>query len=112
MLKGESLEEVDESELRSTIESVFEELSSVIDRTFSFVKSNDNASVDKILISGGNARISGLTEYLSQQHAVPVEVMNPLRNIDYDIGLFKGEDPEYIAPILTVGIGLAIRKAT
>lgn len=112
VLRGESVGEVDEAELTPTMESVFEDLSSLIDRAFSFVRSTDQTNVDKILVCGGNSRISGLVEYLGQQHAVPVEKLNPLRNVDYDISLFKGEDPDYIAPILTVGIGLALRKAS
>jgi len=41
---------------------------------------------------------------------VPTEIANPLARIQFDPGLFGQEDPMTVAPFLTVGIGLALRK--
>jgi hypothetical protein len=41
---------------------------------------------------------------------VPAEVVNPLARIQYDPGLFAGQDVMKVAPLLTVGIGLSLRR--
>jgi Tfp pilus assembly PilM family ATPase len=40
---------------------------------------------------------------------VPVDVVNPISKLSVETGLFNGESPETVAPILTVAIGLALR---
>jgi Tfp pilus assembly PilM family ATPase len=39
-----------------------------------------------------------------------VEIINPLRNIEYDPDIFRQAQPEKIAPLLTIAVGLAARK--
>jgi type IV pilus assembly protein PilM len=48
--------------------------------------------------------------FLQNRFAVPTEIANPLARIQYDRALFGQEDPMSVAPFLTVGIGLALRK--
>ncbi|RMH69841.1 MAG: type IV pilus assembly protein PilM [Gemmatimonadetes bacterium] len=110
LLKGEPVDDVSPDELQPILESVVEDLANSIDRSFSFVRTASADGVDRIVLSGGNARIVGLADYLGQHHGVPVEIANPLKTVDYDIDIFRGEDPEQIAPLLMVGIGLALRK--
>ena len=40
-----------------------------------------------------------------------MEIANPLRNIEYDPDLFQDVQPEKIAPLLAVAVGLAVRRA-
>jgi len=42
---------------------------------------------------------------------IPIEIANPLRNIEYDPDIFKDVQPDRIAPLLAVSVGLASRKA-
>ena len=65
--------------------------------------------MDRILLSGGSARVPGLLGFLNNRHQVPVDVVNPLQKLSYDPGLFNGESVENVAPALTVAIGLALR---
>jgi type IV pilus assembly protein PilM len=65
--------------------------------------------VQKILISGGGSKLQGLAAELSARLELPVEVMNPFRNIKIDNRKF---DPGYISdimPEMAVAVGLAIR---
>jgi len=39
-----------------------------------------------------------------------VEVVDPLRRVHYDPVLFGSQRPEDVGPMLTVGLGLAMRK--
>ena len=61
--------------------------------------------------AGGGALVPYLPEYLQSKLNVPLEIANPLRSIDYDPELFQYLQPEKIAPLLAVSIGLAMRKA-
>jgi type IV pilus assembly protein PilM len=94
----------------SIVQATCEDLSVQIDRAVAFLKSAGDADrVDRILLSGGSSRVPGLSDFLSGRHHVPVEVVNPIQKLSYDPGLFNGDSPEQVAPLLTVAIGLALR---
>lgn len=94
------------------IESVGEDLSVAIERSFSYLRtSGEAASVDRVYISGGGARISGLQSFLSEKLAVSVDIANPLRGLAYSEDVL-GADPMGIGPSLMVAIGLATRKGS
>ena len=62
-----------------------------------------------MLISGGGSKLSGLAGDLSRRLELPVEVLNPFRNINVDPNKF---DPAYlneIMPEMAVAVGLAMR---
>jgi len=42
---------------------------------------------------------------------VPSEISDPLAKLDYDKEIFGQEDPDQLSPMLTVSVGLALRKA-
>ena len=79
-----------------------------------FLKAAGDADkIDEVVLSGGGAHIPFLREILSEKHGMDFTVHNPLDGIDFEEGVF-GEyesDLDRIAPLLTVGIGLALRKA-
>jgi len=92
------------------IQAACEDLSVQLDRAIAYLKSSGDADkVDRIILSGGSARVPGLKEFLNIRHQVPVEVANPLQKMNYDPGLFSGDDAQNVAPVLTVAIGLALR---
>jgi type IV pilus assembly protein PilM len=83
-----------------------------IQKTFDFYRATteDNETVvQKILISGGGSKLAGLAQELSQRLELPVEILDPFRNIKVDSKKF---DPDYlseIVPEMAVAVGLAIR---
>lgn len=110
-IKGEMKESIDEDMLKATILSSTDELISGIELAFSYFKSQfkiDN--LDWLVLSGGGALIPYLAEFMQSKLNVPLEIANPLRNIDYDPELFQYLQPEKIAPLLAVSVGLAMRK--
>lgn len=110
-LKGEMADTIDQDMLKATIVSSTEELVSGIELAFSYFKSQTKLdAIDWIVLSGGGALVPYLPEYLQSKIGVPLELANPLRNIDYDPELFQYLQPEKIAPLLTVSVGLAMRK--
>ena len=110
-IKGEMNDSIDQDMLKATIISSTEELVSGLELAFSYFKSQAKMdALDWIVLSGGGALIPYLPEFLQSKLNVPLEIANPLRNVDYDPELFQYLQPEKIAPLLTVSIGLAMRK--
>ena len=111
VLKGRSTTAIDQTKLNQSIEYAAEELSSGIDLAFSYFKSSEKSdSIDKIVLSGGGAYIPHIVEFMEKRHQASVQIANPLSYIQYDPGLFGSIDPQNISALLTVAVGLALRK--
>jgi type IV pilus assembly protein PilM len=111
-IKGEMGASIDQDMLKATVVTASEELISGLEVAFSYFKSTAKVpQVDWIVLSGGGALIPFLPEFIQSKLNVPIEVANPLRNIEYDPEIFKGVQPDRIAPLLAVSVGLASRKA-
>jgi type IV pilus assembly protein PilM len=110
-IKGDMQDSVDQDMLKATIIASTDELISGIELAFSYFKSQAKIdNVEWLVLSGGGALIPYLPEFLQSKIGVPLEIANPLRNVDYDPELFQYLQPEKIAPLLSVPIGLAMRK--
>jgi type IV pilus assembly protein PilM len=94
------------------IESVGEDLGVAIERSFSYLRSSGEAEgVDKIYLSGGGSRITGLKSFLADRLSIEVDVSNPLREVQFEEEIL-GADPVSIAPSLMVAVGLAARQGS
>lgn len=91
--------------------SVSEEIGEEIQRSFEFFRTTAaDEVIDRMVISGGCARIKGLDRFLSNRLGLPVSVADPFRGLYYSDKFF---DPEYLhdmAPIAAVSVGLALRR--
>lgn len=111
-IKGEMGDSIDQDMLKATIISSTDELVAGVELAFSYFKSQSKIeNIDWIVLSGGGSLVPYLPEFLQAKLTIPLEIANPLRNIDYDPELFQYLQPEKIAPLLTVSIGLAMRQA-
>ncbi len=110
-IKGEMKDSIDQDMLKATIVSSAEEMVSGLELAFSYFKTQAKIEkIDWMVVSGGGSLVPFLPEYLQSKLSVPLEILNPLRNIDYDPDMFQYLEPEKIAPMLTVPVGLAMRK--
>ncbi|MGH7884453.1 MAG: type IV pilus biogenesis protein PilM [Thermodesulfobacteriota bacterium] len=86
-------------------------LTGEIKRTLDFFSSNFwKEKVNKMIISGGSSKVPNTKEVLEEITDIPVEILNPFRNISYSNLDF---DPKYlseIAPKMGVAVGLASRR--
>jgi type IV pilus assembly protein PilM len=102
---------INQAHILPSLASVSEEIGEEIQRSFEFFRTTTSDEViDKMVISGGCAKIRGLDRFLSHRLGVPVAVADPFRGIYYNEKLF---DPEYLrdmAPVATVSMGLALRR--
>ncbi len=107
-----AVEGVEEKSIEPLMNNVTEIVAMEIQKTFDFYRatSEDNETVvQKILISGGGSKLQGLAQDLSTRLELPVEVMDPFRNIKVDSRKF---DPDYLSeimPEMAVAVGLAMR---
>ncbi len=105
-------EGIEEKSIEPLMNNVTEVVAMEIQKTFDFYRATteDNETVvQKILISGGGSKLAGLAEELSARLELPVEVLDPFRNIKVDERKF---DPDYLSeimPEMAVAVGLAMR---
>lgn len=98
--------------IQPIIETVSDILALEIQKTMDFYRAtaeDGESSIQKILLSGGGAKLTGLSDYLSKRFEIPVEFFDPFRNIDVDARRF---DPDYMREVVSemaVAVGLALR---
>jgi type IV pilus assembly protein PilM len=103
--------DVDAELVSDIVRSVAEEIYQGLEPSLSYLKNSGEADgIDRIVMSGGGARLPGLCEHLAESYDVPAEIADPLKNLDFVDGLFGDEDPDQLGPMLTVSVGLALRK--
>jgi type IV pilus assembly protein PilM len=105
----------DDAEQRS-IEPILDTVSDIlaleIQKTMDFYRAttdDPNAAVQKILVSGGGSKLTGMVEFLGKRFEIPVEMFDPFRKIRVDARVF---DPEYmreVVPEMAIAVGLALR---
>jgi type IV pilus assembly protein PilM len=110
-IQGQMEGSIDQDMLKATILSSSEEVVNGMELAFNYFKSQAKTdAIDWMVLSGGGALIPYLPEYMQSKLQIPLEIFNPLRNIEYDPERMEGLEPERIAPLLAVPIGMAMRK--
>lgn len=103
---------VEEKSIEPLMSNVTEIVAMEIQKTFDFYRATteDNQTVvQKILISGGGSKLQGLAMDLSSRLELPVEVLNPFRNVNVDERKFDRGYLNEIMPEMAVAVGLAMR---
>ena len=102
----------EETAIEPLMDNVMEMIAMEIQKTFDFYRAtaeDGGIQVQKMLISGGGSKLTNLPDELSKRLELPVEVLNPFRQIKIDSRKF---DPDYvneIMPEMAVAVGLALR---
>jgi len=112
MIAGER-EFDDPDRAHEVISRAAEEISMGIERSISFLKTAGDADgIDEIVLSGGGACIPGLREILAQKHDIEFRINDAFERIDRAEDLFEGSDDsaDKVGPLLTVALGLALRR--
>ena len=80
--------------------TVSEILALEIQKTFDFYRATANegdGNVQQLLLAGGGSKLTGLREFLAERFELPVEWLDPFRNIKVDARKF---DPDYMREVL------------
>lgn len=79
-------------------------------RSFDFyLATTADGQIDRVVLAGGSARVPALREAIEQRARIPVDILDPFKNIIVDESTF---DMDYIraqAPMASVAVGLALR---
>lgn len=109
--RGESVEGINPDALSEILTTMNGELAAEIGRSFDYFRSTSTQeTIDRVLLSGGTAKIPGLAPFMSERLGVPVEMIDPFRNIQVQA---KGVDADALAaagPQAAVVAGLAMRR--
>ena len=98
-------------EVTPVIEQACEGVATALERAQAYLRTAGEAgAISRIMLCGGSSMTPGLSEFLNRRFSVPTEIVNPLQRVQYDPALFAGQDVMKVAPLLTVGIGLALRR--
>ncbi len=110
-IQGQLNTSIDQDMLKATIVSAAEETVNGLELAFNYFKSQAKTeAIDWMVLAGGGALIPYFPEFIQSKLQIPLEIFNPLRNVEYDPESFEGLEPEKIAPLLAVPIGMAMRK--
>lgn len=93
-------------------EKVCDNIVGEIQRSLDFyVATTVNANVNRLYLTGGSAQLPALIRALERRIEVPVELVNPFRNISVDARKFDIDLLQRAAPVAGVCVGLALRRA-
>lgn len=97
-------------EVERVLQTESESIANEIQRSLDFYAATSaDAHIARIFVSGGSAKIPALIKTIEGRTGVPVEVMNPFRNIDVTSGRFDSGYLESVSPMAGVAVGLALR---
>jgi len=90
-----------------------EEVAVGVERAAAFLQSasRDAGGIQRIYCSGGGSRIPGLADVLAERLHLPVETANPLQRLRVKEGVFDTVNVDEVAPLLMLGVGLALRRS-
>jgi type IV pilus assembly protein PilM len=109
--RGEAVDGVDFEHARPVIRAVTENVLLEIQKTFDFFRGTTGTDrIDRIVISGGTARIDGFSEMLGERFEAQIEAFNPFMRIAFDAQKFGVGAPEDVAATSAVAVGLALRR--
>lgn len=101
----------DNAALQSAIGTVSTNLTFEIKRSLDFFLGGSQGSyVNKVYLSGGGAKVDGMAALMQENTGIPVEMINPFKNLVVNPKHF---DPELLkdqAPFFGVAVGLATRR--
>jgi len=109
--QGEEIEGTVPEDVDSILISAAEDIIAEISRSFDYFRDTTNyENIDEIILSGGAALTKNFDSLLSERVGIKVSIVSPFKNIQIP-DTFDKEYLDKIEPLLSVAVGLAVRKA-
>jgi len=102
--------EIKNEEVVEVIVKSFDKILNEVQKSFEFFSTTSNSPVDRVLLTGGGALISGVDGLFSHHLETPVEILNPMKGIKVNKRKFDQKTIDTMGPLSTVAIGLAARR--
>ena len=97
-------------DLEAFVSQSADEVAVGIERASAFLMTReDGATLGKIFLSGGGARIPGMTQILARRMNVDTELVNPFERVPVQPGAAGEFSIDEAAPMLLLPLGLALR---
>jgi type IV pilus assembly protein PilM len=110
--KGESVGEKGPDDVQPIMGVISDNLGQEIQRSLDFFNSsNPDIQISRVSLCGGGAKVASVIKSVEQRLGIQVEIVNPLEAITVNRKKFDPDQIEDMAPMLGIGVGLAIRKA-
>ncbi len=101
---------VSQDSIQGVFESFVSDLGTHIERSLQFLSTvTGEEKVSRMYLSGGGSSIPNLLDYLKRRFGIPIEILNPFKNINYDPNIFVPMGADVTGPILAQAVGLALR---
>lgn len=99
-------------EVENIMSTVAENVAAEIKRSIEFYSATSTEEhLSRLYLSGGSAKVPGLTRMIEQRTGLPVEIANPFRKVEVPDRILKAAFVEQIAPMASVAVGLSLRRA-
>jgi type IV pilus assembly protein PilM len=109
--QGQGVEGQSPEAVAPILSSVSESVLLEVQKTFDFFKATTSEDhIDRIVLSGGSARVPGLADSMGERFDCRVEIANPFQNVNYSPKDFDGDFLEEVGPACSIAVGLALRK--
>jgi type IV pilus assembly protein PilM len=110
-IEGIEGDEPAKNKFRESILIYADPLFSEIERSIDYIRSTYRGeSVKHVLLSGGSAKIPGITDELSKRLNIETEVINSFKKIDFNRETMDSDSLESSASLAAVVVGLALRR--
>jgi type IV pilus assembly protein PilM len=93
------------------INEVAESMAGKLQRTLDFfLAASSDATLSRMYLCGGSAKVPALQRILAERSRVPVEIVDPFRRLAVDAAKFDVDFIRAHAAEATVGLGLSLRR--
>lgn len=107
---GVAIDGLTPDDIRPVLAAVSENVLLEIQKTFDFYRATASSDrLDRIMLSGGGAQLSGLQAALQERFGLPVEPLDPFRRVTFDEAKL-GFSGAVAGPTAAVALGLALRR--
>lgn len=103
--------DAEDMELRAFVTERVDELAVGIERAAALIAAQSGGqSIARVFLSGGGAKVPGLSEAVGERLGVRTEMANPLERMQVSPEVMEANPIDEIAPMLMLAVGLGLRK--
>ncbi len=108
---GSKVDVTSRSIIQNLLKTASEALAAEIRNSIEFFQSTTTyEKINKLYLSGGGSKIKDFDTVLQQEIGIPVEMVNPFKQIECNEKNFDAEHLKEVGPLMAVCVGLASRK--